>query len=178
MNQFKRHFGLQTFSTSAPLVANHALPPSISDGAFSTLSNLGIKRFKDLYVDNIFASFQQLLELFSLPKHHFFRHLQIRSFVHNKYAQFPNLPDDTPLDAFLTPVSVMKGMISYIYSQIQTLSSTSLNSVKALWEEDLGEGISEELWGDILKRVHTSSVCARHGLIQCKVVHPNSLDQS
>lgn len=43
--------------------------------------------------------------------------------------------------------------------------------MKALWEEDLGEGISEELWGNILKRVHTSSVCARHGSIQCKVVH-------
>ena len=63
------------------------------------------------------------------------------------------------------------GVISNIYHQIQTLSSTSLNSVKALWEEDLGEGISAELWGDILKCVHTSSVCARHGLIQCKVVH-------
>lgn len=170
-NQFKRHFGLQTFSTSAPLVANHAFAPSISDGAFSIWSNLGIKQFKDLYVDNIFASFQQLSELFSLPRHHFFRYLQIRSFIRSKYPKFPNLPEDTPLDAFLTQAPMMKGMISYIYSQIQALSSTSLNSVKALWEEELGEGISEELWGDILKRVHTSSACARHGLIQCKVVH-------
>lgn len=91
------------------------------------LSNLGIKQFKDLYVDNIFTSFQQLLELFPLPKHNFFfRYLKIRSFVRNKYAQFPNLPDDTPLDAFLTQVPVMKGMISYIYSQLQASSLTSL----------------------------------------------------
>ena len=65
----------------------------------------------------------------------------------------------------------MKGIISCIYNQIQTLYSTSLNSLKAVWEEDLGQEISEDLWGNILKRVHTSSVCARHGLIQCKVVH-------
>ena len=55
--------------------------------------------------------------------------LQIHSFIHSKYAQVPNLPDDILLDAFLTQVPVMKGMISYISSHIQTLSSTSLDSV-------------------------------------------------
>lgn len=66
-NQFKRHFGLQTFSTSAPLFANHAFPPSPSDGVFSVWSSLGIKQIRDLYVNHIFVSFQQLFDMFSLP---------------------------------------------------------------------------------------------------------------
>lgn len=31
--------------------------------------------------------------------------------------------------------------------------------------------ISEEVWTEILRQVHNSSICARHSLIQCKVVH-------
>lgn len=33
-------------------------------------------------------------------------------------------------------------------------------------DRDLGQVISEEVWSEILKRVHKSSICARHGLIQ------------
>ena len=70
--QFRRYFGLQSFSAYAPLAANHAFPPSLVDGAFVRWSILGIKNFKDLYIDNVFASFQQLTDKFSLPKEHFF----------------------------------------------------------------------------------------------------------
>lgn len=31
--------------------------------------------------------------------------------------------------------------------------------------------IENEIWAKCLKRVHTSSISARHGLIQCKIVH-------
>ena len=33
------------------------------------------------------------------------------------------------------------------------------------------EAIPEEVWAEILKRVHRSFICARNGLIQCKLVH-------
>lgn len=85
---------------------------------------------------------------------------------------FPYLPDSTPRDALFSKVPVTKDRISHIYSQIQTSSSIRM---RTLWrvprEEDWGEGISEELWGGILERVHTSSVYARHRLFQCKVVY-------
>lgn len=69
--QFWRYFGLQSFSTYAPLAANHAFPPSLTDGVFLRWERLGINTFKDLYIDNVFASFQQLSERFSLPRQHF-----------------------------------------------------------------------------------------------------------
>ena len=170
-NQFKRHFGLQTFSISAPLTENHVFPPSLLDNGFNVWANQGIKQFKDLYIDNTFGSFQELVDLYDLPRHHFFRYLQTRSFACGRYANFPNVPGNNPLDKFLVQVPVRRGIISYFYNLIYSLSSTAGNNLKGHWEEDLGMEISEDLWSKVLSRVHSSSVCARHGLIQCKVVH-------
>lgn len=38
-------------------------------------------------------------------------------------------------------------MMLYVYAQIHSLRLDSLNSIKSLCEADLGEEISEELWG-------------------------------
>ncbi len=131
--------------------------------------------FKDLYIDNSFASFQQLSEKCSLPKQHFFRYLQIHSFVSSRFPQFPNLPAESPLDTFLKPAPALKGMMSHFYAQIHFLRLVSLNSIKSFWEADLGEEITEELWEDALDKLHKSSICAKHGLIQCKIVHRTHL---
>lgn len=117
------------------------------------------------------ASFQQLADKFSLPKQHLFRYLQVRSFAHSTFPMFPNLPNDSTLDVFLTPFPTLKGSISNIYNQMYLLQPESLNSIKTAWEEDLGQPIPDEVWEEILGRVHKSSICARHGLIQCKLLH-------
>lgn len=33
----------------------------------------------------------------------------------------------------------------------------------------MGEEIAEKLWEKALAKVHKSSICAKHGLIQCKI---------
>lgn len=76
--QFRPYFGLQSFSASAPLVAN----------AFVKRSNLGIRKFKDFYIAITFASFQQLSDKFSIPKVDYFRF-----FAHNAFPMFPRAPD-------------------------------------------------------------------------------------
>lgn len=40
-----------------------------------------------------------------------------------------------------------------------------------LRETELGEEIPEETWEVALKRVHKSSICAKHGLVMCKILH-------
>lgn len=170
-NQFRRHFGLQTYSILAPITANHMFQPSLVDAAFTIWSNLGIKSFKDLYIDNVFASFEQLSEKFDLPKHHLFRFFQIRSFVINTFPRFPNVPIESPLDTFLKPAPALKGLMSYFYSHIHSLCLTSLDSIKETWEVELGEEIPGGVWEVALQRVHKSSICAKHGLIQCKIIH-------
>lgn len=75
----------------------------------------------------------------------------------------------SPLEVFLSPAS--KGLISLMHSQIFCLSTDTFSLVKLCWKEDLGEVISEDVWVEILKRVNNSSICVRHGLIQCKILH-------
>ena len=91
--------------------------------------------------------------------------------MRGRYANFPNIPGNNPIDKFLAQVPVRRGIISHFYNLIYSLSSTTGNILKGYWEEDLGMEISDDLWKKALSRVHSSSVCARHGLIQCKVVH-------
>lgn len=170
-NQFRRHFDLKTVSSLTPIALNPIFGPSLMDGTFGSWSALGINTLKDLYIDNIFASFQQLSERYTLPRRDFFRYLQIRSFARSVNPTFPNLPDTTSLDSFVTPLSSANGLISTLYNLIHSLRPTTLLSVKKQWEGELGSEISSETWEIILRRIHSSSICARHGLIQCKIVH-------
>lgn len=128
--QFKRCFGLQTFSIYAPQAADHAFPPSLIDSVFLRWTNFVIHNFKDLYISNVFAFFQQLSDKFPLPKQHFFRYLQVRSLVHEKFPSFPNLPTDLALDNFLTPIPTVEGSIAYFYNQINILCSEPLGLIK------------------------------------------------
>lgn len=131
----------------------------------------GITSFNDLYIEGTFASFQQLTIKFSLKQSNFFQYLQIRSFAQTELPNFPSKPQDTPQDKFLEPVLRQKGFISYMYGKIFSEYSQSLSSIKKLWEQDLGEALEEDIWERILLRVHSSSFCARHGLIQFKILH-------
>lgn len=88
------------------------------------------------------------------------------------------MPSDTSLDIFFKPAPTLKGMISFIYAQIHSLRLVSLSSIKALWEEDLGIAFSDDMWGNVLDKVHHSSVCAKHGLIQCKILHRTHLTKT
>lgn len=170
-NQFRHHFGFQTSPTSAPIAANPAFQPGMTDGSFRVWSNLGIRTTKDLYINNTFCTFEQLVDKFGVPKHHFFRYLQIRSYIRRIDPHFPVLPCQTQFDIFLRPFPALKGALTILYRKIRSLQTTSLNSIKLTWEEELHESIPNEIWNSALERIHKSSICARHSLIQCKIIH-------
>ncbi len=69
-----------------------------------------ISSFKDLYIDDVFASFEQLSDKFSIPRprQHFYTYLQVRSLASKTFSSFSNLPDSSVLDNFLTPIPTLK----------------------------------------------------------------------
>ena len=170
-SQFRKQFGLHTASSLAPIYQNHLFPPSCSDSAFRIWSEKGLRSINDLYTRQTFSSFADLAEKFNLPNTHLFRFFQVRNFVRNKYPQFPNRPPTTLIDSLLLIDPGQRKLISIIYDDIFRLVPTRLNSLKAAWDQDLGVNMSDEQWEDILDSVHTSSICARHKLIQCKILH-------
>lgn len=169
--QIRRHFGWLSFSLNSPIIFNPAFKPSLLDKTFAHWHNLGIKSFFHLFSDNILCSFEQLCLKFNLPKSHWFRYLQVRDFLCKILPQFPSLPPANSCDALLKRPLSFKGMISALYKEILHMQRSSSLSVKRDWELDLGETIPDDLWQSILKRAHTSSICARHSFMQCKIIH-------
>lgn len=169
--QFRKTFGFQKSSILSPIAVNHLFAPSMQDNTFQQWHGAGLHCFKDLFVENTFASFEQMSEKFGLPNSHFFRFLQVRHYVKCQVPSFPSLPPVYPLDAFFSLDPFSKGAVSRLYNLISSLDSPSLATVRTAWEQDLGLCFSDDDWESILRQVHGSSMCVRHSLLQFKVVH-------
>lgn len=71
--QFCHHFKLNTLSTLMPICGNHLFVPSTLDSTFAQLKVKGLVRFHDLFLDDhVFASFNDLLSRFKIPKSNLF----------------------------------------------------------------------------------------------------------
>lgn len=169
--QFRKHFGFHSFSLLSPIASNFLFKPSCQDSAFQEWHRKGIVCFKDLFIDNSLASFEQLSRKFSLPKSNFFRYLQARHFVLSQTTRSATAVDSTIVDTILSIDPLKKRLISVLYGKLLELNSAPTDKLKTAWEEDLGFPLSEDTWVSILKLVNSTSLCARHCLIQFKVVH-------
>lgn len=170
-HQFTRHYKLNTPSLSTPLHANPLFPPSLLDKAYALWHSQGISTISSLYVDGIFASFNELVDIYDLPRTNFFRYLQVRDFVRKHFSGFPVIPPISPIDLLLKQDPIGKGAITRLCNEIAMLQSPDSCTLRTIWSQDLGEDIDCKTWEAILYRVHHSSICARHGVLQCKVVH-------
>ncbi|KAI2651145.1 Holliday junction resolvase RecU [Labeo rohita] len=127
------------------------------DRAFNIRKEHGLATVSQLYIDNNFASFTQLRDKFFLPSSHLFRYFQILNFIRKQFSNFPFLPTKNILDILDLHTS-LKG-------------SPSMRPLKALWKEELNLTFEENIWDLILYCIHSSSINARHTLVQFKVVH-------
>lgn len=169
--QFRKNLGLHRASDLAPIVNNHLFLPSCTDLAFRTWLDKGITKLRDLYNQGTFMSFSELSTKFDLPKSHLFRFFQARHFIRNQNPKFPSRPPETLTDSLLALDPKQKRLISCIYSLINSAIDTPASGPKDSWELELGATLPDDYWQRVLRLVHSSSICARHSLLQCKVVH-------
>lgn len=149
----------------------HLFIPSMQDSFFDIWAGKGLISLSDLYINGTFASFEQLVQRYDIPKSHFYRYLQLRNFVALNSDCFPTSPPTSLLDTVFTLKSVTKRAIGSIYDLINTYNPTPLNLIKMKWETDFDEVIPEETWQKIIKNIFSSSICLRHAVIQFKVVY-------
>ena len=169
--QFRRSFNLNNMSFYAPIARNYMFVPSTIDDSFTIWAIHGLRTLKDMYVEGVFASFQQVKTAFQIHDCHFFRYLQLRSFVSTSYSHFPSRPPDSLLETILDMNANSKGLIGKIYSSINSYNLEPLTRVKRKWEEELEIVISEDVWKSVINNIYLSSICLRHRVIQFKVVH-------
>lgn len=91
--------------------------------------------------------------------------------MRGRYPRFPSLPAETMLDKILYINVHNRGVIKVIFNILSTLHSPSLLTIRSHWENDCALEIMDTIWQSVLQRVHSSSICARHGLLQFKVLH-------
>ena len=65
----------------------------------------------------------------------------------------------------------VKSLIAIIHTEVDSIRPKTLNNLRVDWERDLGVELTDGTWETVLGLVHNSSICARHGLIQCTIVH-------
>lgn len=116
-------------------------------------------------------SFPELSKKFDLLRTHPFRFFQTRHFVQNQNPKFPSRPPETLVDLLVALDHEQKRLISSIYSLISSATDSSATGPRDSWEQELGITLPDDYWQQVLRLVHSSSICARHGLLQCKVVH-------
>ena len=170
-NQFRRTFGFTDASLHAPVATNHIFAPSISDGIFNIWSKNGILSIRRLYIDNKSASFEQLVKKFNIPRTHSFRYLQLRSFVASISNCFPTHPPTSLLDLIFKMDTDSRQIIGRIYKLLILHNPAIKENSKSRWEGGLNEQIPEEIWNRIIYRIHSSSICQRHSVVQFKVVY-------
>ncbi len=68
----------------APIWGNDSFKPGRCDAGFKHWMDKGISKIADLYSEGTLMSFQQLIDKYNLPRKHFFKYLQIRSFIYSQ----------------------------------------------------------------------------------------------
>lgn len=170
--QFRRQHNLrETLLTYTPLCNNHNFLPANLDHTFVAWHRKGIMRFSDLYINGTFSSFEDLRSKFELQQNDLFRYFQARQFARSHSPQFPNLPNKSLVDSMLNVPFWLRGFTAHCYTLIMSMDNVKLDKIKNNWEKELGTVISEDTWTDALKKVNSSTSCARLSLIQFKVVH-------
>ena len=169
--QFRRHFGLNRPSSFSPIHQNHLFKPLCTDLTFQAWFDKGIRTVDDLYSKGTFSSFSDLSRRFNLPASHLFRYFQIRHDLQKQFPEFPNHPAYSEFDHILSLKPHVKSLISNIHTEIHSIKPETLDHLKAAWERHLGVELTDGTWETALGLVHSSSICARHGLIQCKILH-------
>lgn len=169
--KIRKVFKLPQTCSLTPIAYNHAFPPSQIDKTFLSWRENGIVSIGDLYINNVFASFAQLRQKFGLPPSHFFRYLQVRSYVKSNIPNFETYKPPEHLYYCMTSELNMKGLVSNFVECLNDSRVPPTQHLKMSWEKDLGIDISEDSWTEALRGIKSCSISSNFQLIQYKAVH-------
>lgn len=138
------------FLAETPLWDNPNLAEVYKLDGFQTWRLAGICNISQLYNQNILKSFLELQTEFNLPRHQFYRYLQVRHALSGQEKK-----------------GLISHICSYLLSAIQ--DSMSLPSRRG-WIEDLGE-VNDETWDMCLQAGPITSVSQSHRLSHLFLLH-------
>lgn len=102
----------------------------------------------NLYNGYTLMSFNEIKNRFNIPQSHFFKYLQLQSFIHSNLNHSSNCPPLTVLEQFATQRQQSKGQILTLYNIFSDAKESS-DSKRRLWSEDLRECVLYSGWSQI-----------------------------
>uniref|UniRef100_A0A671WUW6 Reverse transcriptase domain-containing protein n=1 Tax=Sparus aurata TaxID=8175 RepID=A0A671WUW6_SPAAU len=147
--------GLSCFS---PIWGNDHFAPAKNDMGFKAWMNKGIVKLQDIYENYNLMSFSELKAKFDLPQKHFFKYLQLRSFI---LAHLNNSVHQPPLSILETQVTKNcfgKRLISQFYNMLVENHKENSDNKRQEWMRDLQEDISLTEWSTICLKTHTQTI--------------------
>ena len=127
----------------------------------------GLRTIADLFKDGVFMSYREIMEIYNLEgKGNFWKYLQLRSCMTSMHKSV------TPhylLDYLHLPKENQKA--SEFYRMAIKMRSDNENSLKILWQRDLGSEIDSETWSKILSSSGRYIRESRGKLVQYKILH-------
>lgn len=115
---------------------------------FKIWANKGLSIIADLFDNNTLLSFVDLKQKYGIRPNHFFKYLQIRSYIF-KLQKSLSLPTLSPIEEIATNQHPKKGLTSSFYASIMEGSKVSSDRKRLAWCEDLNSVISTEDWQKI-----------------------------
>lgn len=157
---------LPVLSCFSPIWGNEHFTPAKKDLGFKTWLNRGIITLQDLYKDCNLMSFDELKAKFDVPQKHFFKYLQLRSFILAHLKNSVRQPPLSRLESFVTKNCFDKGLVTQLYKLLVDNHTDNSESKRQEWISDLEEDISITDWHKICLKAHTQTINTRLRLIQ------------
>ena len=163
------HFGLKSqISSFTPVWGNRRFIPGTYDSGFKMWANRGINKISDLYDDNKLMTFEMLRNKPHIPSTHFFKYLQLRSYISKAQNHSLLCPPLSKLETIIVHHSSGHGQVSLIYDLCKTESEESSENKRLAWSTDLNAEVTIEEWGQICHKAQVQTINTRFRLRQYK----------
>ncbi|KAG9283901.1 WD repeat-containing protein 3 isoform X1 [Astyanax mexicanus] len=169
-HKVQTHLGIDSdLSGFTPIWGNHRFPVGEKDPGFKLWATKGISKIRDMYSENnVLYSFEEIQGAYNIPRTHFFKYLQIRSYIMKKYKHQLNKPPLSSLEEVILNHMHSRGQVSVSYSLILENSNESSTDKRMKWSSDMGTEISEDDWKMLCHTAQTQTINTRFKLIQYK----------
>ena len=122
----------------SPIWGNGSFRPGRADAGFKLWADRGVKQVKDIYGNNgNILSFEELIRKYNIPRKHFLKYLQLRSYIKTNHAHYMSCPPLTILEKMFTKNPFGKGITSEFYNLLKDFFPDSSESKFNAWKSDL-----------------------------------------
>lgn len=154
-------------SQFAPIWGNDNFLPGRADSGFKHWANKGLCKIIDLYMDGNLMTLDQLICKYDIPRNHFFKYLQLRSFIKSQ-AHSLDRPSMSVIEKCIVSNKEGRGQMSALYGMLRSKSKDNSHCRLNAWRGDLGIDITENEWENACLKAQTKTINTALRLIQYK----------